>query len=171
MNRNGNRHERAIDLLSRREVEGISEADVRWLEAHLAACQDCSAYELALSGAEQAIRSVTVMASTWLVESTQARVRARAEQLREHESLRVLIGVSFCVGVLTSTLTAWVWWKVGGWVEQWLGLPAGIVEPGVLLFWLLPAIVIAVLLVAFPPAVMEGSLMHRLLKERVRGME
>ena len=52
-----------------------------------------------------------------------------------------------------------------------LGLPSGIVEPGVLLFWLLPAIVIAVLLVAFPPAVMEGSLMHRLLKERVRGME
>jgi hypothetical protein len=111
------------------------------------------------------------MASASLVESTRARVHVRAQQLRENEARMVLIGVSFCLGVVTSTLTAWVWWKVGGWVVQWLGLPAGIVEPGVLLFWLLPAIVIAVLLVAFPPTAMEGSLMQRLLKERVRGME
>ena len=171
MNGNGNGHERAIDLLTRREVEGIAEADARWLEVHLAACEDCAAYELAISGAERAIRSVTVMASASLVESTRARVHARAEQLREHESRMVLIGVSFCVGVLTSTLTAGVWWKIGGWVVQWLGLPAGIVEPGVLLFWLLPAIVIAVLLVVFPPSALEGTMMHRLLKERVRGME
>ena len=55
----------------------------------------------------------------------------------------VLIGVSFCLGVVTSTLTAWVWWKCGAWIAERLGLPSGIVEPGVLLFWLLPAVAIA----------------------------
>ena len=32
---NGNEHDRAIDLLMRRDVEGIADADERWLEMHL----------------------------------------------------------------------------------------------------------------------------------------
>jgi len=105
------------------------------------------------------------------VASTQARVHARAEQLREQQSRMVLIGVSFCLGVLTSTVTAWVWWKCGAWVAEKLGLPSGIVEPGVLLFWLLPAVAIAVLVVVLPPSFSEGSLMHRFMSERQRGMQ
>ena len=168
---NGHEHGRAIDLLSQREVEGIAEADARWLELHLAECEDCAKYELALSDAERAVRSFTVMASGALIESTRSRVLARAEQLREQQSRTVLIGVSFCLGVLTSTFTAWVWWKCGAWVADKLGLPSGIVEPGVLLFWLLPAIVIAVLLVAFPPSIFEGSIIQRFVGERLRGMQ
>jgi hypothetical protein len=168
---NGSDHERAMDLISRRGVEGIAEADGRWLESHLAACQDCVAFERALSGAEQAVRSFMVMASASLVESTRAGVRARARQLRDQEARMVLMGVSFCLGVLTSTLTAWVWWKIGAWVAQSLGLPAGIVEPGVVLFWLLPAIVIAVLMMVSPPTILEGSLMQRFMQERMRGTE
>jgi len=56
-------------------------------------------------------------------------------------------------------------------VAERLGLPVGIVEPGVLLFWLLPAIVIAVLMVVFPPSLSEGSLMQRFMSERQRGMQ
>ena len=168
---NGNEHGRAMDLLTQREVEGIADGDARWLESHLAACEECASYELALSGAERAMRSFTVMASASLVESTRARVHIRAQQLAEQQARTVLIGVSFCLGVITSTLTAWVWWKFGGWVAQSLGLPSGIVEPGILLFWLLPAIVIAVLLVAFPPSAFDGSLMQRFMRERLRGMQ
>ncbi|HEY4961080.1 MAG TPA: hypothetical protein VII29_09500 [Terriglobales bacterium] len=168
---NGQEHGRAVDLISRREVEGIADTDERWLESHLAACEECASYELALSGAERAMRSFTVMASASLVESTRARVHIRAQQLAEQQARTVLIGVSFCLGVITSTLTAWVWWKFGGWVAQSLGLPSGIVEPGILLFWLLPAIVIAVLLVAFPPSAFDGSLMQRFMRERLRGMQ
>ena len=167
---NGNEHGRAMDLLTQREVEGIAETDARWLESHLAACEECASYELALSGAEQAMRSFAVMASASLVESTRTRVHARAQQLAEQQARMVLIGVSFCLGVITSTLTAWVWWKFGAWVAQRLGLPTGIVEPGVLLFWLLPAIAIAVLLVAIPPAAFEG-LTQRYMRDRLRGMQ
>ena len=166
-----NGHGRAIDLISRRDVEGISDADDRWLELHLQECEDCTSFDRALSGAEKALRSFSVMASASLVESTRARVHARAQQLREQQARTALIGVSFCLGVVTSTLTAWMWWKFGGWIAQSLGLPSGIVEPGILLFWLLPAIVIAVLMVAFPPATFEGSLVQRFMKDRLRGMQ
>jgi hypothetical protein len=168
---NGNEHGRAIDLLTRRDIEGIADADAQWLEMHLQECEECAGFDRALSGASHAVRSVTVMASTSLVESTRARVHMRAEQLREQQARTMLIAVSFCLGVVTSTLTAWVWWKCGAWVADKLGLPSGIVEPGVLLFWLLPAVAIAVLMIAFPRPAVEGSLMQRLLAERVKGTE
>jgi hypothetical protein len=168
---NGHEHERAIDLLTRRDVEGIGDDDSRWLEIHLQECEQCASFDRALSGAEHALRSVTVMASASLVESTQARVRVRAQQLREQQSRMTLIAISFCLGVVTSTLTAWVWWKFGYWAAERLGLPSSIVEPGVLLFWLLPAIVIAVLMVTVSPAAFEGSLMQRHIIDRLRGMQ
>ncbi len=168
---NSHEHERAMELITQRNVEGIGENDDRWLETHLDGCAECAGFALAISDAEQALRSITVMASAALVASTRARVQARAAQLREHESRRLLIGVSFCLGVLTSTISAWAWWKFGGWVAQWLGLPASIVEPGVFLFWLLPAIVIAVLMVAIPPSAFEGSLTQGYMRDRLRGMQ
>ena len=160
-----------MDLLTQRDIEGIAENDARWLESHLATCEECASYEMALGSAERAMRSFTVMASVSLVESTQARVHSRAQQLAEQRARAVLIGVSFCLGVITSTLTAWMWWKFGGWVAQSLGLPSSIVEPGVLLFWLLPAIVIAVLMVVIPPTAFEGSLAQRYMRDRLRGMQ
>ena len=168
---NGNEHQQAIDLITKRDVEGISANDARWLGEHLASCRECAVFEEALSDTEQALRSFAVMASVSLVEATRARVHARAEQLREQQARTVLIAVSFCMGVLASTLTAWAWRKFGGWVAEKLGLPSGIVEPGVLLFWLLPAVAVAIVMVAVPPSTMEGSLMYRLIRERARGVE
>jgi len=168
---NGDEHDRAVDLLMRRDIEGMADADARWLEIHLQECEECAGFDRALSGAAHAARAVTVMASAALVESTRARVRVRGEQLREQQARTMLIAVSFCLGVVTSTLTAWVWWEFGGWVADRLGLPSGIVEPGVLLFWLLPAIVIAVLMVTCPPTLFEGSLIERYMKDRLKGIE
>jgi hypothetical protein len=168
---NGNEHGRAVDLITRREVEGIAETEARWLESHLVSCKECASYELALGGAEQAMRSFTVMASASLVESTRARVHARAAQLRERESRRFLIAISFAMGVVFSTLSAWVWWKIGGWMVERFSLPSAIVGPGLVLFWLLPGILLGVLLVALPDSNFEGSVMQLLLKDRQRGIQ
>jgi hypothetical protein len=168
---NGHEHDRAVDLINRREVEGVSEADARWLESHLAACEDCSQYELALSGAERAMRSFTVMATGSLVESTRARVHARVVQLRERDSRRFLIAISFAMGVVFSTLSAWAWWKVGGWMVERFSLPSSMVGPGVVFFWLVPAILLGVLLVEFPESKFEGSVMQLLMKDRQRGIQ
>ena len=168
---NGHEHERAVDLISRREIEGVTVAEARWLESHLEECEDCSQFELAMGSAEQAMRSFTVMASAGLVESTQARVRARAVELRERESRRFLIVISFAMGVVFSTLSAWAWRKFGGWMVERFSLPSAIVGPGVVFFWLLPAVLLGVLLMAFPESSFEGSVMQLLMKDRQRGIQ
>ncbi|MGB8769781.1 MAG: hypothetical protein WCC92_09210 [Candidatus Korobacteraceae bacterium] len=152
-------HERAIDLITRRGVEGIAVPDSSWLELHLSTCADCSEYAALAESTGRLLRSVAVTASPALVTTTQARLRARAAYLQEQRSRMVLIAISFCIGAMSSALSAWLWWRFGGWVARHVGLSTAIVEPGILLFLLLPAIVIAGLLLAFPHPVFEGSLM------------
>ncbi len=159
-------HERAIDLISRRNVEGIHDSEASWLETHLEECSSCSLYATSLSTASRVLRSMPVMASPSLVTTTQARLRARALQMRERESRMFLIGISFCLGMLSSTASAWLWWKAGNWLVQLVGLPESIVAPGVVVFWLLPSIAIAMLLTFVPRTLLNHPLMLSLARER-----
>ena len=54
--------------------------------------------------------------------TTQARVHARATYLQEQRSRMVLIAISFCIGAMSSALSAWLWWRFGGWVAEHVGL-------------------------------------------------
>jgi hypothetical protein len=159
-------HERAVDLITREGLDDITAGDAAWLQSHLALCPECAEYAGLFHSAGQFLRSAAITASPALVATTQARVRAKAEQLREQQARVFLVAVSFCIGVLTSTASAWLWWKVGSWVVERLGLPEAIVGPGVLLFWLLPALAIAVLMVVVPHPLLERSLMLSLTRER-----
>lgn len=159
-------HERAIDLIAQHGVEDGSVSDAVWLESHLAHCPECAEYAEDFSRTGQLLRSVAVTASPALVMTTQARLRARALYLQEQRSRMVLIAISFCIGAMSSALSAWLWWRFGGWVAQHVGLPTVVVEPGILLFLLLPALVIAGLLLAFPHPVFEGALALGLARER-----
>lgn len=159
-------HERALDLITRQGVESINGSDRAWLDSHLQTCAGCHEYAALGESAGRLLRSVAVTATSGLVTMTQARLRARALEMRERDSRMFLIGVSFCLGVLSSTASAWLWWRFGGWVAQMLGLPESIVAPGVLLFWLLPAIVIAILVTFIPRTVFNNPLMLALARER-----
>jgi len=151
----GNDHERAIDLIIRNGIDETTAADAAWLDSHLAQCSECAEYAEVFERTGQLLRSVAVTASPALVSTTQARVQARATQLREHHARVVLIAVSFCIGVLSSTASAWLWWRFGGWVAGRLSLSASLVAPGILFFWLVPAVVIAILMLAFPHPVFD----------------
>jgi hypothetical protein len=159
-------HARAIDLITLRGVEGIGDSEISWLEAHLAECSQCSSYARSLLSASQVLRSMPVMATPSLVSATQARLRARALEMRERESRVFLIGLSFCLGMLSSTASAWLWWKFGNWAVDLLGLPQSIVAPGVVLFWLLPSIMIAMLMTFLPRTVFNHPLTLSLVRER-----
>jgi hypothetical protein len=158
-------HERAIELITGRSVEEIAAADSSWLESHLSQCATCSEYAALAQSTGQLLRSVAVTANHVLVATTQARVRARATYLREQRSRMVLIAISFCIGAMSSAFSAWLWWRFGGWVAQHVGLSTAVVEPGILLFLLLPAVVIAGLMLAFPHPIFESSLMLALARE------
>ena len=95
---NGSDHERARELVLMRDVEEVSHHDALWLEAHLSACAACSAFAEEVQLTARALRNMPVSASASLVMATQARVRARAAELRDHEARVFLIGISFCLG-------------------------------------------------------------------------
>ena len=158
-------HDRALDLITRRGAEDVAAADATWLDLHLAICAECSEYAALANSTGRLLRSVAITASPALVATTQARLRARATYLQEQRSRMVLIAISFCIGAMSSALSAWLWWRFGGWVARHVGLSSAIVEPGILLFLLLPAIVIAGLLLAFPHPIFKGSLMLALARE------
>jgi hypothetical protein len=159
-------HERAIDLITRQGVEGIAVPDSSWLESHLSVCVECSEYAALAESTGRLLRSVAVTASPVLVSATQARVHARAAHLHEQQAKVVLIAVSFCLGVLSSTVSAWLWWKFGGWVAQRFGLSSSIVAPGMFVAWLLPAIVIALAMLVSSRPVIDRSVTLAMLGER-----
>ena len=148
-------HERALELIMRRGTEELAAADVQWLDAHLATCTDCLSYAELFEGTGRLLRSVAVTATPSLVARTRDRVHARAAHLEEQRSRMVLIAISFSLGAMSSAVSAWLWWRFGGWIAEQFGLSQAIVEPGVLVFLVLPAVLIAGLMLAFPHPILE----------------
>ena len=144
-------HERARELVLLRDVEGISDSDARWLASHLEGCAECSGFGEELAFAERALRSIPVTAPVALVSATQMRVRQRAAELRDHQARNFLIAISFCLGLLWSAGAAFVGLKLSGWLADKIHVAPWIIATGFIVFWLAPAIAIAVgLLVQHP---------------------
>lgn len=162
-------HERAIDLIMRDGTEDVSSADLRWLESHLEICPSCAQYASDFNNTGHLLRATAITASSSLVAATQNRVRARALELQEQRSRTVLIALSFCIGGLTSALSAWLWWRFDGWLAQHLGLSRTIVEPGVFVAWMLPAVVIAIIMLASSRRSIDRSLTMELLGMQKEG--
>ena len=141
---NGSDHERARELVLMSDVEEVSQQDALWLEAHLSGCADCSAFAEELRLAARALRNLPVTASASLVMDTQARVRARAAELRDREAKVFLIGISFCLGLLWSVGSAFVGWKLSGWLAERIHVAQWVIAAGLVIFWLTPAIAMAV---------------------------
>jgi len=164
-------HERAIELIARRGTEDLAAADLNWLESHLGVCAECSQYAADFESTGRFLRATAINATSRLVADTQARVRARAIHLSEQRSRMVLIAISFCLGAMSSAVSAWLWWRFGAWVADRFGLSQAIVQPGIMVFLLLPAIVIAGLMLAFPHATVEEWWTAALGSERDGGVQ
>jgi len=153
---NGSAHQRARELILLRDVEGVGNRDAAWLESHLTVCEECARFGGQLEDTTRALRSIPVTAPISLVGATQARVRQRAAELRDHEAKVFLIGISFCLGLLWSAGSAFVGWKVSGWLAEKIQVSPWIVATGLVVFWLAPAIAIAVGLLAHHPLANHG---------------
>jgi len=164
-------HDRANELIARCGTEEIAASDLAWLHSHLSACTECSDYAEAFESAGRLIRATSAMATASLVSRTQARLRARAHELHEQRSRMVLVAISFCLGAMSSAVSAWLWWRFGGWVAERFGLSQAIVEPGIMLFLLLPAVVIAGLMLAFPHHALEERWIAMWVREREGGIQ
>ncbi len=144
-------HDRARELVLVRDVEGIGSGEAVWLATHLENCAECSGFAEGLELTQRALRSMPVTAPVSLVSATQTRIRQRAAELRDHRARTFLIGLSFCLGLLWSAGSAFIGLKLSSWLADKIHVAPWLIATGFVVFWLTPAVAIAIGLLAHHP--------------------
>ena len=136
-------HERASQLLAQRRIEPLPGDDEQWLAAHLAECEACAAVDTCLSEALSRLRTMQISVPRNLASRAQLRVRLRAEELREHGPASRLIWAVAAMSWILGLATAPLVWRGFEWVGAHTGAPKLILQFGFVLWWGLPALLAA----------------------------
>ncbi len=141
-----NAHDEARQLIAL--GEGLPDSQQVWLRAHLDECEACRQYAEAANGVVRALRSLPLAADSRLVRATQMRVRFHASRLRETRERMWLVGMA-CLGVgLSATLTVPFLWRLFAWMGERAGVSTLVWQTGFMFFFIVPALVVSVLLLA-----------------------
>jgi predicted anti-sigma-YlaC factor YlaD len=144
---NENLHARAEKLITRERIEGISQPEREWLAAHLHECQSCTQVAQQTNDALRVLRALPVPLPRGLAARTQFRVQLRAQEMREREPKRrvlwIMCAMSWALGIATAPYV----WRAFEWVGDRVGLPRLIWEMGFGLWWAIPALVAAAVVV------------------------
>jgi anti-sigma factor RsiW len=139
-------HVRAKELIARQRVEGISEAERLQLEDHLRNCEQCAEVARATEEAIRSLRGLSVPIPRALASRTQFRVRLRAQEMQTRgprwQWLWAACGVSWIFGAATATYV----WRGLEWLGHRAGLPDVVWKMSFGVWWALPAIVVALVL-------------------------
>jgi len=139
-------HARAKKLIAQERVEGSPREERQWLANHLRECPDCARLAQETDVALRSLRQSPIPIPPGLAARTQFRVRLRAQELQEREPKRRLIwiicGMSWALGVATAPYV----WRAFEWVGQRTGAPKLVWELGFGLWWTIPALVAAAVL-------------------------
>jgi len=139
-------HDEARELLTLGDV--LSDAQQIRLRNHLEECVSCRDYAEGVAQMVRSLRSLSVVADARLVRTTQMRVRFHAARLRETRERMWLVGMA-CLGVgLTATLTVPVLWRLFAWMGEQAGVSTLVWQAGFLFFFIAPALVVSVVLLA-----------------------
>jgi len=139
-------HDEAQELIALGDA--LSDPQQTWLRAHLEECASCRDYAEGAAHMVRALSSLPVAADTRLVRATQMRVRFHAIRLRETRERMWLVGMT-CLGVgLTATLTLPLLWCFFAWMGEQAGVPTLVWQAGFLFFFIAPALVVSLVLLA-----------------------
>lgn len=139
-------HEQARELIAL--GDGLADAQQLWLRAHLDECEACRHYAETANGVVRALRSLPLAADSRLVRATQMRVRFHASRLREARERMWLVAMA-CLGVgLSATLTVPFLWRLFAWMGEQAGVSTLVWQTGFMFFFIAPALVVSVLLLA-----------------------
>jgi predicted anti-sigma-YlaC factor YlaD len=139
-------HEQAQELIAL--GDGLADAQQLWLRAHLDECEACRHYAETANGVVRALRSLPLAADSRLVRATQMRVRFHASRLREARERMWLVAMA-CLGVgLSATLTVPFLWRLFAWMGERAGVSTLVWQTGFMFFFIAPALVVSVLLLA-----------------------
>jgi anti-sigma factor RsiW len=138
-----NLHARAQQLSLQAMVEGLSPAEEAWLREHQSSCTECAREAAAMRDAVHALRNVAVMVPRDLAARTQLRLRLRAQELTHSTSgnlwLWVIAAASWVLGLVSAPLV----WQLFNWAGRSFGVPKLAMEAGFVLWWTVPALVAA----------------------------
>jgi hypothetical protein len=136
-------HSRAQRLFAQSLVEAISPADSAWLDQHLRSCPDCAREILDTQELLGALRRVPIAMPRDLAARTQLRVRLRAQESAQtsHSSmlLWLITAMSWLLGIFSAPLV----WRAFAWVGAELSLPKLLMEIGFVLWWTVPPLLAA----------------------------
>jgi hypothetical protein len=139
-------HARAEGLIAIERVEGISKAEQEWLAEHLRECARCSESANATQQALRSLRTLSVPLPRELAARTQFRVRLRAQELLSREPRWKLVwmvcGASWVGGAATAPYV----WRGLEWIGHRAGVPDIVWKMGFGVWWALPAIIAATIL-------------------------
>jgi predicted anti-sigma-YlaC factor YlaD len=141
-----NEHDEARGLIAL--GEGLPDSQQSWLRAHLNECEACRDYAEAANRVVRSLRSLPLAADSRLVRATQMRVRFHASRLQEARERMWLVGMA-CLGVgLSATLTVPFLWRLFAWMGERAGVSTLVWQTGFMFFFVAPALVVSVLLLA-----------------------
>jgi len=139
-------HEQARELIAL--GDGLADTQQLWLRAHIDECEACRHYAETANGVVRALRSLPLAAHSRLVRATQMRVRFHATRLREARERMWLVAMA-CLGVgLSATLTVPFLWRLFAWMGERAGVSTLVWQTGFMFFFIAPALVVSVLLLA-----------------------
>ena len=136
-------HARARKLLSIDRVEGISAEERRWLDAHLATCEQCSNEATALAVAVDSLRSVRVHADENVVRRVRFAVHQRAEKLHRQRARTVPLWIAVVTSSTLAILTTPYIWSTFAWFGRALHVSSIVWQLGFLVWWFVPATVLS----------------------------
>jgi len=140
---NETNHERARKLLLAALIEDIAPTEREWLEGHLEGCVECAKEADALAAAVGSIQSFPVTASRELVQRTRNLVHMRAEQLAAMRPRSAPLWIATVISSFCMIATAPYVWSVFSWFGRMAHVPVVLPEIGFLMWWFLPATVLA----------------------------
>jgi hypothetical protein len=140
---NENLHARAEKLIAQERIEGIAQSERDWLAAHLRECQACAQVAQQTNDAVRVLRAVHVSLPRGLAERTRFRLQLRAQEMREREPKRRLLWIMCVMSWALGIATAPYVWRAFEWIGDRMGLPRLIWEMGFGLWWTIPALVAA----------------------------
>jgi hypothetical protein len=139
-------HARALQLIAQARVEGIPESDSTWLRTHLEECEFCAEHARQTDRALRSLRTASIPLPEGLASRTQFRVRLRAQELREREPKRRALWFACAVSWVFGIASAPYVWRFFQWFGERTGVPKIVWELGFGLWWTIPALFAAAVL-------------------------
>ncbi len=152
---NNDAHERARKLIALAGPDALSAAHQlstqssnAWLAAHLETCASCRAFADNAAEMVRGLRAIPIAAERSLVSITQIKVRHRALELQRRRERFWLVSVCCAAVTLCALLSAVILWRGFEWLGARAHLASSVWQVGFLVFCMMPALVVAILLLA-----------------------